>query len=395
MSLDPIRLGVVGLGRAAMASLPAVLAHPGYVLVAVTDRDAGRARQFAWDVGCTAHADLAQLAADDEVEAVYVATPHEFHADDVVTVASAGKHVLVEKPMALSLPQCRAMVEAADRHGVHLLVGPTHGADQLTLLLRELVASGRYGRLRMVWTADYTDFLYRPRRPAELRTDLGGGVLFNQLPHQVDVLRTVHGSGEVRSVRAQAFSWDPARPTEGAYTALLDFADGAAASLTYSGYARFDTDTWFGWVGESGAAKDPAARLATRTALAGVGTAEDEARFKHSTGYRDASSLARSAPGPRAHFGLLVASLDGADLVTTPEGVAVHHDEGVDVLPVEGATGVLDELVAAVREGIAPLHDGRWGTETLAVCLAVLASSRSRGEVLVADLPPDAGPDLR
>lgn len=389
---DPVRLGVVGLGRAAMALLPAVLVHDGMKIVAVTDRDTERADAFASDLGCAAHPDLTALVHDDAVEAVYVATPHECHADDAVTAASAGRHVLVEKPMALSLPECRRMVAAADRHEVHLLVGPTHGADPLTLLLRSLVASGRYGRLRMVWTVDYTDFLYRPRRPAELRTDLGGGVLLNQLPHQVDVLRTVHGSGVVRSVRAYAGRWDPARPVEGACTALIDFDDGAVASVTYSGYARFDSDAWFGWVGEGGARKDPSARLATRAALAGAGSAADEARAKHDSGYRGPASLAQRGTGPAAHFGLLVASLDGADLVTTPEGVAVHHDAGVEVLPVSGATGVLDALHAAVRGGVAPLHDGRWGTDTLAVCLAVLASARSRREVLLADLPRDAGP---
>lgn len=393
MSTELVRLGVVGLGRAATALLPSVLAHEGMKLVAVTDLDSDRAERCAADLGCTAHPDLDTLVTDPDIEAVYVATPHEHHVADAVAAAEAGRHVLVEKPMALSLPECRRMVEAADHAGVHLTVGPTHGSDPITQLLREIVASGTYGRLRMVWTTAYTDFLYRPRRPAELRTELGGGVLFNQLPHQVDVVRTLHGTGEVRSVRAHVGSWDPSRPTEGAYTALVEFADGAIATLTYSGYAHFDTDAWFGWIGESGSPKDPDARLATRAALADVRPG-DEARAKHATGYSGPHSLARRNPvnTSRSHLGLLVASLDGADLVTTPHGIDIHHDGGTEHRTAAGGPGALDELYAAVRTGAPPLHNGRWGTDTLAVCLAVLVSARERREVRLADLPTDAGP---
>lgn len=396
MTARCVRLGIVGLGRAATGLLPSLLAHPCLEIAAVTDRDRDRAARFAADMGCRAYVGLEQLVADPSVDAVYVATPHECHADDAVAVARAGKHVLVEKPMALSLPACHRMVEAAESAGVHLLIGPTHGADPLTQVMRRIVASGRFGRLRMLWTGDYTDFLYRPRRPEELRTELGGGVLFNQLPHHVDVLRTVHGTGEVRSVRAFAGAWDPARPTEGAYTALLDFADGTAASLTYSGYARFDTDEWFGWVAESGADKDPHRNLATRASLARMNSPSEEAELKHSTGYTGPESILRrpADTAPRAHFGLLIASLDGADLVTTPDGVAIHHDHGLHVEPVAGGVGVLDELCTAVRDGCPPLHDGQWGTATVAVCLAVLHSSRTRREVLLDELPTDAGPGL-
>ena len=68
----------------------------------------------------------------------------------------------------------------------------------------------------------YTDFLYRPRRPEELDTRVGGGVLFNQASHQVDVVRYLAG-GRARSVRALTGDWDASRPTEGAYAALMTF----------------------------------------------------------------------------------------------------------------------------------------------------------------------------
>ena len=108
----------------------------------------------------------------------------------------------------------------------------------------------------MITALDFTDFLYRPRRPEELDTEPGGGAVFNQAAHQVDIVRLLAG-GKVRSVRAFTGTWDPARPTEGAYSCLLGFDNGAFASLTYSGYAHFDSDEFMGWIGEMGQKKDP------------------------------------------------------------------------------------------------------------------------------------------
>src|SRR5690606_22843783 len=109
--------------------------------------------------------------------------------------------------------------------------------------------------LRMITSLNFTDFLYRPRRPEELDTARGGGVAYNQAPHQIDVLRVL--GGELRSLRSCTGVWDRDRPTEGAYAALLSFKDGAFATLTYSGYAHFDSDELMGWIGEMGGKKDP------------------------------------------------------------------------------------------------------------------------------------------
>ena len=80
--------------------------------------------------------------------------------------------------------------------------------------MRRIVASGELGALGMIAAWNYTNFLYRPRRPEELDTAQGGGILFNQVPHQIDMVRTIVGR-RLRSVRAQATKLDPARPTEG------------------------------------------------------------------------------------------------------------------------------------------------------------------------------------
>ena len=393
--MDPIGLGVVGLGRAFTLLRPAFLADPRFALVAAADpRPAARAA-FAAEFGGRTYSDAATLAADPAVAAVYVATPHQCHAADACILAAAGKHVLVEKPMALDLAEADAMIDAAQSAGVQLIVGPCHSFDAPILLARALIASGRYGRLRMLQMCTYTDFLYRPRRAEELDTARGGGVVFNQAPHQVDIARLL-GGGMLASLSAQCAAWDGTRPTEGAYSALLRFQDGAFASLTYSGYGHFDTDSIAGWIGEDGRRKDPDAQGAARRRLAAVG-AGGEAALRAARGYGGAGNpvaYLQEALGPAAHphFGLLIASCEAADLLPTPTGVAVHADTTRDFIatppPDPPRREVLDALFAAVTEGRAPSQTGEWGRATLEACHAILRSAREgRGIALVRQVP--------
>src|SRR5262249_4917512 len=154
---------------------------------------------------------------------------------------TAGKHVLVEKPMAVTLDECRRMIDAAECAGVHLIVGHSHSFDRPVLRSREIIANGAFGALGMIPAQYYTAFRTRPRRPEGLDDARGGGVVFSQGAHQVDIVRLL-GGGAVRAVRALTAAWDPRRPTEGAYAALLTFEDGVFASLVYSGYGHFDGD---------------------------------------------------------------------------------------------------------------------------------------------------------
>jgi len=102
------------------------------------------------------------------------------HARHVCLAAAKGKHVLVEKPMAITLSECRTMVEAARTAGVHLVVGHSHSFDAPVRRGARIVASGAVGKVGMITSLNYTDFLYRPRRPEELVTEKGGGVIFSQ-----------------------------------------------------------------------------------------------------------------------------------------------------------------------------------------------------------------------
>lgn len=387
---EPLRLGVVGLGRAFMLMLPTLAHHPLVRLVAAADPREEARRQFESDFsrpGEPAHSydSVQQLCDDAAVEALYIASPHQFHVAHVRAAAARGKHILVEKPMALTIGDCQAMIAAADAGGVHLLVGHSHSFDAPYLRTAELIRSGRFGRARMITASNHTDFLYRPRRPEELDTAQGGGVVFSQGAHQVDIIRLL-GGGEVATVRATTGRFDPARPTEGAYQALLVFKDGASAMLTYSGYGRYDSDEQLGWIGEMGQRRDPESYGTARRGLAQVSTPEEEAALKNTRTYGVAKSpVAAPVATAHNHFGPITVCCERADLRPLAEGVMIYADDTRWLEPLPAPTvpraEVVDELHAAVRGGIAPLHSGAWGMATLEVCLAIIESARSGREI--------------
>lgn len=379
MADSVLRFGVVGLGRGFQLMRPTFIADIRCRLAAAADPRPEARAAFEAEFQGRAYASAEELCADPTVDVVYIASPHQHHAEQAVMAARAGKHLLVEKPMALDLASCRAISRAAAEAGVSLVVGPSHSFDAPVALAAELAASGAYGAIRMVTALNFTDFLYRPRRPEELQTTQGGGVVFNQAAHQVDVVRRLIGA-EVASVRATTSVWDPARPTEGAYQAFLRFETGASASLVYSGYGRFDTDALMDWVGETGFPKDSQAYAVARRRLSGA----PEPELKAQRAYGGPAS-ADGPPPFHEHFGFVLASCERADLRLTPAGVEVYGDLERRAFelpaPLAPRMGVIDEIWAAVVEGIPPLHSGAWGEANLAVCLAMLKSAAEGREV--------------
>jgi phthalate 4,5-cis-dihydrodiol dehydrogenase len=385
VSARRLRLGVAGLGRAFTLMLPTLTRHPRVQLVAAADPRPEALARFAADFGARTYESVEAMCADRDVEAVYLATPHELHAEHAITAARHGKHVLVEKPMAISLDEADAMVAAASRANVCLVVGPSHSFDAPVARARALIASGQLGAVRMITALNFTDFLYRPRRAEELDTSRGGGVVFGQAAHHVDVVRLL-GGGRLASVRAMTGSWDAARPTEGAYSALLAFEGGAFANLTYSGYGRYDSDELLEGVGELGQAKDPAGYGRARRALALAAGAQAEAQAKAARNYGGAAYReALEEPPWHEHFGFIVVSCERADLRPTAKGVWIYEDAQKRFEPLAKPAvpraEVIDEWCDAIESGGEPLHRGEWGRATLEACLAILRSAREGREV--------------
>jgi phthalate 4,5-cis-dihydrodiol dehydrogenase len=382
-----LKLGVIGLGRAFTIMLPTLVCDRRVKLCAAADPRPEARALFTSEFG-PAYESAEEVCADPNVEAIYICSPHHLHARHVEISARAGKHVLVEKPMAITIEQCDGMIDTARNAGIHLIVGHSHSFNRPILRLRELIQSGAFGAVRMITALNYTDFLYRPRRPEELDTEQGGGVVFSQGAHQLDVIRLI-GGGLVRSVSATTGSWDPSRPTEGAYSALLNFENGTFATATYSGYGHFDTDELVGGIDEMGQRKDPARYGTARKALRAAADAGVEARLKADRNY-GGSAYKAAAPPPglqHQHFGFVVASCEKADLRPLTSGVMIYADEAQRLDPLARPkflrSEVIDELYEAVANGKPPLHDGKWARATLEVCLGIIRSAQERQPVIL------------
>ncbi len=388
-----LRLGMVGLGVASTQILPPVATLPFVKIAAASDLRTDALAKFHRDYGGQTFTSVSELCASPDVDAVYIATPNQLHAEHAIIAARNGKHMIVEKPMALSIAQCEAMNRVAEENGVHLLCGHTHSFDPPVRKIREIVKSGELGKLRMVNTWNFNEFMYRPRMKHELETSRG--VVLNQGPHQVDVVRLI-GGGRVRSVRAMTGIWDRARAHEGSYTCYLEFEDGTPATLVYSGYGFFDTAELFNWVGEGGQPRAPQTNLNVRRRLREVRSSEEEEQLKEAMrfgGQREGEfSHVWSGERKQPFFGLTLVSCERGDIRQTPDGLRIYGEteQREITLPSakRGREAEIEELYQAVIEGRPVFHDGRWGEATLEVCLAILQSASERKEIFLSHQVP-------
>ncbi len=390
---DILRLGMAGLGVASTQIMPPIAKLPFIKITAAADMRADAVAKFREQYKAEGYTSVEELCASPNVDAVYIATPNLLHAEHAIIAAKHKKHIIVEKPMAMNLAECDAMNEAAEKYGVKLLCGHTHSFDPPIRKIREIVKSGELGKLCMINTWNYNEFMYRPRMKHELA--MTRGVVLNQGPHHVDVVRLI-GGGMVRSVRAMTGIWDPAREWEGSYTCYLEFADGTPATLVYSGYGFFDTAELFDWVGEGGQHRPPETNLNVRKSLREVRTAEEEEQLKEGMrfGGKREGEFSHVWTGARKQpfFGHTVVSCQKGDIRQTPDGLKIYGEsEQREInLPAgsRGREAEVEELYDAVVKGRPVFHGGRWGAATLEVCLAMLESAQQRKEIMLSHQVP-------
>ncbi len=399
--MAPLRLGIAGAGIVALQVLPSFARVTDWVrLCALADTRRDNLDYFRDRHGADLELfdDVGAMCASDALDAVWIATPNELHAAHVIAAADNGKHVICEKPMAVTLDQCRAMVEAVERNSVKYVQGHSKIYDTPVRCMGEIIQGGALGHVLHIQTWNFNDWLLRAMTPGEVETDLGSGPVFRQGPHQVDIVRFL-GGGMVRAVRAVAGQAEPAFPgCEGHYTALLEFEGGAAATLVFDGYGYFDTVELTWGRGESGRCALNPESIVPRERPSGPITAEEKyasVRAGNPYGYGRGSGWDMdSAPGP-PFFGLTVVACERGVVRQSTDGVYVYHAGGRREVPCpvqKGRTAELIELYDAVTEDRAPLLDARWGMATTEICLAIIESSRIRGEVAPSHQVP--APDL-
>jgi phthalate 4,5-cis-dihydrodiol dehydrogenase len=373
-----LNVGVVGLGLAAASVTPAMVAMPHVNLVAGADINPRALQVFQEKYGAKTYTSIEALCDDPDIDAVWIATPNTFHCPHVILAAERGKHVIVEKPMAISLAEAERMIEAAERHRVQLLCGGSRSSSAVVRTMRQVIVSGDLGRLRAMTTWSATDWMLRPRRPDELDVSQGGGVVYRQAPHQVDSVRLLAG-GKVSSVRGVTGQWMAPRHTApGFFSALLECENGAFATLVYSAYGYFMASEFF----EPGVSGPDAPGLQGRI----------EARQHITAGTRDeaAAKEQRTLAAPSgarflSDLGLLVVSCEHGDMRQSPAGIYIYSDTGTTEVPLTETRGAyapeLDELYDALVHGKPVLHSGRWGLATLEVCLAIMQSATAHQDI--------------
>jgi UDP-N-acetylglucosamine 3-dehydrogenase len=220
--MQPIRVAVIGAGYMGERHARIYAGMPDVELVAVCDTREGAARDLAARTAASAYSDFGELLRRDDLDAVSVCTPDGLHRAPSELAMLGGRHVLVEKPIATTLADAGAMVEAAARAGVMLLVGHCLRFDPRYDQARQAVERGELGAIQTIYTRRANTVAAQDRLGGRCSLPLFLGV------HDYDVMRWLVGS-EVERVTAES-KWgllqEQGFPVEDANCALLRFADG-------------------------------------------------------------------------------------------------------------------------------------------------------------------------
>lgn len=239
----PLRWGILGAANIAVKKvIPAMRASSRARVVAIASRDIEKARRAADALDIPrAYGSYEELLADAEVDAIYNPLPNHLHVPWSIRAANAGKHVLCEKPIALSASEARELVEARDRNSVTIAEAFMVRVHPQWLAVRELVRDGRIGELRLVTG----HFSYFRRDPNDVRShaEWGGGALFDIGCYPINLTRWLFDA-EPTGVIA-TMDRDPDFRVDRLVSALMEFENGQAQFACGGQFVPFQRMTMF------------------------------------------------------------------------------------------------------------------------------------------------------
>jgi predicted dehydrogenase len=225
--MTTLRWGILSTANIATEKvIPGIRRADRCEIVAIASRDAATAARVAAELQIPrSHGSYEALLADPEVDAVYIPLPNHMHLEWTIAAARAGKHILCEKPIALTAADAERMAEAADAAGVHLMEAFMYRHHPSWVAVRELVASGRIGRLQAIqtWFGFYNDDASNIRNIREF----GGGALYDVGCYCINLSRMLF-DGEPTRVEA-AIVRDDGDGVDILTTGLLEFENGIAS----------------------------------------------------------------------------------------------------------------------------------------------------------------------
>ncbi len=317
---SPIRIGIIGAGIAGERHAEAFSRHPGAVVAAFAEIDAGRGARVAARFNARHYTDYRDML-DAGVDAVIVCLPHAMHRRCAQEAAQAGAHILMEKPLATTLEDAAAILDAVDRAGVRLMLGYVHRFRPEVETARQLIQSGQLGRPATALDRFMSGGMGDTPRWVWHPQEAGGGVIMYGGVHAIDRLRWLLGA-EITEVYARTSVYSNPAPVEDGVCAVLTFATGASAVL-----------------------------------------------------YENAPGFGRLGPWTTEVFGT-----EGALIITTGAGVEYRNAEGVrrwDYPEDQRFAQQAAEFLAAITERRPPSVSGEDGLRGLEVALAIYRSAAS------------------
>jgi len=250
------RIALVGCGRISKNHFEAIDKIDGLELVAVCDTDPERSKRAGTEWKVSHFTSYERMLAESNADIVTIATPSGLHPEQGVAAAKAGKHVVMEKPMAISLTGADALVQACDKAGVQLFVVKQNRLNPPVQLLKRAVDRNRFGRIYMASCAVHwaRPQEYYDQAPWRGTWEFDGGAFMNQASHYVDLIQWL--MGPVESVMAKTATLARRIETEDSGIAILKFRSGAlgAIEVTMLAYPR-NLEGSLTILGEKGSAK--------------------------------------------------------------------------------------------------------------------------------------------
>ena len=333
------RIAFSGCGRISKNHFDAIAKIDGLELVAVCDADPVRAAATGAERRVPHFTSYEQMLAETKADVVAIATPSGLHPAQGIAAARAGKHVVMEKPMAISLTGADQLVQACDKAGVHLFVVKQNRLNPPVQLLKRAVDRGRFGR---IYLASCTVHWARPQEyydqaPWRGTWEFDGGAFMNQASHYVDLIQWL--MGPVESVMAKTATLARKIETEDSGVAILKFRSGALGTIevTMLAYPR-NLEGSITLLGEKGSAKIG-------------GTAVNKIEHWEFAEYDDDDKLVELAD-------------------TTPPNVyGLGHE------------GYYRNVLSVLRGEAKPDTDGRAGRKSLELILGIYESAKTGREV--------------
>src|SRR5215212_2580094 len=359
MTFERLRFGILGCGVIGPHHARAIAGLEGAELVAVADHGLDPAEELAGVYGCGSYASLAEMLSNEDLDAVCICTPSGMHADDAIAALEAGKHVVIEKPVDVTLKAVDRLIEVHRATGGRVAVISQHRFDASTRAVYEAVTSGEFGRLtsgsaELRWWRSQSYYDSGGWRGTwELD---GGGVLINQAIHSIDLLQWL--MGPVLEVTAYTGLLAHERiEVEDTAVAILKFACGALGTIVAT------TASYPGLT----------ARIAVHGDRGSAIIDDDELVYFHAAGEGKEGGAYGAGRGENEAEQIMAryGGASGPGAGSDPGSLSMAHRDQIR------------DFVEAVREGREPSINLEEGRRPLAIIQALYESARTGGPVRI------------